>query len=67
MKSQRVRLVDVFALGPFMVWYGLTTKRPPGWARTLMVVAGVATVLYNARNYLLVEGETGHGRAPQSG
>lgn len=55
MKSQAVRLVDVWALGPFMVWYGLRPSNVPELARGLMIVAGVATIVYNARNYLELE------------
>jgi hypothetical protein len=49
-KGQYVRLVDVFFLGPFMVWAG-STGRLPGWASAALVVSGLATIAYNARNY----------------
>ena len=48
MKSQTA--LDVFALGPFMVWFGVRSPVPL-WARTAMVFAGVATIIYNAQNY----------------
>jgi hypothetical protein len=48
-------LVDVFALGPFMVWAGLQNKKLPPWARNALVISGAATVGYNARNYLLLK------------
>lgn len=51
-KSQLVRLVDVFVLGPFMVWYAWRTDDVPAWARAAMAASGVATVVYNGRNYL---------------
>lgn len=52
MKPQAVRLADVFLLGPFMVWYGLRTSRDvAGWQSTAMVVAGLATIAYNWRNF----------------
>jgi hypothetical protein len=57
MKSQQVRLIDVFLLGPFMIWAGATQRQLPPWAKALLVVSGAATVVYNARNYLLVEAE----------
>ena len=50
MKTQTVRLLDVFALGPFMVW-AAQQVRPP-WARDMLVVSGVLTMLYNGANYL---------------
>ncbi|MAH47946.1 hypothetical protein CMI37_19145 [Candidatus Pacearchaeota archaeon] len=52
-KTQRVRLLDVFLIGPLMV-YG-AAKMPRGPAAAVLAFFGVSTVLYNARNYLLVE------------
>lgn len=51
-KSQKVRLVDVFLLGPFMVAAGARSSSLPGWMRVGLVGGGVATVGYNLRNYL---------------
>jgi hypothetical protein len=50
MKPQHVRLMDVFLLGPFMVWAGFQLKHPA--AKIAMVTSGVGTVLYNGNNYL---------------
>lgn len=52
-KSQAVRLLDVFALGPFMVWAGL--NHPSELARLGLVIGGVATIAYNGANYLANE------------
>ncbi len=52
---QSARMVDVFLLGPFMVWYGLETSNMPDWARGVMVVSGLMTMGFNSRNWLLVE------------
>lgn len=51
-KTQEVRLIDVFALGPFMVWFANRATGVPPWAKALMLVAGVLTILYNYRNYV---------------
>lgn len=56
MKSQAVRAIDVFALGPFMIWAAYRATALPQWARVTLGVAGAATVVYNARNYLRVGG-----------
>jgi len=56
MKGQNVRLMDVFLLGPFMVWAGYKSRDLPQWARTTMVVSGVGTIVYNGFNYLTFEG-----------
>lgn len=49
-KSQLLRLIDVFVLGPFMI-YAAMQKDPPALLRAGLAIAGVATILYNARNY----------------
>lgn len=51
-KGQTVRLVDVFALGPFMVWFGVKAEGVPKWARATMVAGGVSTIAFNAYNFL---------------
>ena len=52
MKTQNVRLLDVLALGPFMVWFAMSARGVPGWARAVMVASGLGTMLYNAANYI---------------
>lgn len=51
-KSQGVRLVDVFLLGPFMIGAGARSSTLPAWMRVGLVGAGVGTVGYNLVNYL---------------
>lgn len=51
MKSQEVRLVDVLVLGPFLIWASQQRRLTPA-TQSLLLISGVATVLYNARNYL---------------
>lgn len=53
-KSQLVRVVDVVALGPFMVWAGYQARELPTWARVALVLAGGATVAYNGINLAAV-------------
>jgi len=52
-KAQSVRLMDVFVLGPFMVWAGSTLAKDRPVAGGVLAVSGALTVLYNGRNYLL--------------
>lgn len=52
LKGQGVRLVDVFLLGPFMVWFGLAAKDVHPAARVTMVASGVGTIIFNGVNYL---------------
>lgn len=50
-KTQAIRLADVFIIGPVMIYAGLG-KRPPKIVQTALIILGVLTILYNARNYL---------------
>lgn len=53
-ESQEVRLFDMFALGPFMIWYALASKKKGGmdkWPRRALFVSGVMTIIYNYKNY----------------
>lgn len=55
MKGQGVRLVDVYLLGPFMVWAAYKSTDLPDWARWTLGVSGALTVVYNGHNYLLTK------------
>lgn len=55
-KSQQVRLLDVFVLGPFMVWFAYEARDVPDWARLALGLSGAATIAYNARNYVELGG-----------
>jgi hypothetical protein len=52
-KTQMIRLADVFFIGPVMVYGGskLRERGDTGLGVTLMLL-GVATILYNGKNYL---------------
>ena len=52
MKSQTVRLLDVFAIGPLMIWGGLKATRSNEALGILLAATGVLTILYNGKNYL---------------
>ena len=56
-KSQWVRLLDVFILGPFMIWYALSTWSvvDPKVGMALLI-SGVLTIVYNGANWLDVAG-----------
>jgi len=47
-KSQTIRLLDVFFIGPVMVVGG---AKLGGVLGKTLVVLGIATILYNAKNY----------------
>jgi hypothetical protein len=50
-KSQQVRLLDIFVLGPLMVYVGTQAKEVSPVVKTAITLAGVSTVLYNLGNY----------------
>lgn len=52
MKPQIIRLFDVFAIGPFMLYAAGKLK---GNDKTLMQVIGWSTIFYNGVNYLKVQ------------
>jgi len=49
-KTQTIRLLDVFVLGPFMVWSGLQKRQRQPYA-LILVVAGLLTIAYNFKNW----------------
>ena len=49
-KSQFVRLVDVFVYGPFLMWLSLRVKEP--LISIVLLFMGTTTVSYNLKNYI---------------
>ena len=54
---QNIRLfVDVLFLGPLLVWIGLNPgKRLPAPLAALLILTGIATIIFNGVNYWLIE------------
>ena len=61
-KTQEIRLVDILALGPFMIWAGARPSDLPLWMRATLIVSGLGTIVYNASNYLEQEKASGRRR-----
>ena len=53
-RYQAVRLVDVFILAPSMV-YASTFKQIPKSVRLVLLVSGVATLVFNGINYMDIQ------------
>ena len=51
-KSQFMRLADVFVYGPFLILTGLLLQDVNIWIRVGLVAFGAGTMSYNLRNYL---------------
>jgi hypothetical protein len=58
-KTQRIRQLDVWVIGPLMIWGGLAiANRNPRVCRlagSALGFFGVTTIWYNARNYRRIE------------
>ena len=52
--AQYIRLLDVFAIGPLMIYAGLKADSLPKWAKVALIFFGVTTIGYNARNYFAI-------------
>jgi len=51
-KTQAIRVLDVVAIGPAMIWAGYKgTTLHPG-LRAFLGITGVLTILYNGQNFL---------------
>lgn len=50
-KSQSVRLIDIFLIGPFLIYTG-TQSKISKTSSTLLIGIGAATIFYNGKNYL---------------
>lgn len=53
MKAQWIRLADVFAIGPLMVWGGWEWRKTRPWLGFTLALLGISTVVYNGHNYLI--------------
>jgi hypothetical protein len=52
-KSQTVRLIDVFVIAPICVYAGFKySKTMPYWLSLSLIGIGLATFVYNGKNYL---------------
>ena len=51
-KTQNVRLIDVFLLGPTMIWAGLQVQKQNNTLGFFLAFSGLMTIVYNGDNYL---------------
>jgi hypothetical protein len=49
--TQQIRLLDVFFIGPVMIYAG-GQGRHKDWLNIALIGIGVATIIYNGNNYL---------------
>lgn len=53
-KSQAIRVLDVILIGPVMAWAATRLPKKDAPVAWLLGAMAVATVVYNARNYLRI-------------
>lgn len=51
-KSQNVRLLDVFFIGPFIIYASNKAKGLSQLERNVLFIVGLGTIIYNGKNYL---------------
>lgn len=56
MKTQTIRLMDVFAIGPVMIYSGIKAKSLSDITKFFLIAFGSATIVFNYRNYKKIEG-----------
>ena len=49
-KGQKIRMLDVLFIGPFMI-YASQTAKLNNFERNVLFGLGVATIIYNGKNY----------------
>lgn len=57
MKTQSIRILDVFLIGPLMILAGMNKKPKPALQKS-MIALGFLTIIYNAKNFLKHEKNT---------
>ena len=57
LKTQQVRLMDTFFLGPFMVYAASLIPEEHSLTRTVLALSGIMTSAFNFHNYLSLKKE----------
>lgn len=51
-KSQNIRILDVFLIGPVMIYGAYKSNMHPA-LRITLAIFGICTIYYNGKNYLI--------------
>ena len=49
-KVQVIRTIDLFVMGPAMIWIGATHPTAPKWLKVFIVASGIGTSVFNGAN-----------------
>lgn len=52
---QIIRLIDVFAVGPALIYAGTSCKDMKPIIKIFLITTGIATIVFNGRNYLKIK------------
>lgn len=52
--TQKIRLLDIFGIGPVMIYAGMKAEDLPRWVRAALIMLGGTTIVYNGSNYIAV-------------
>jgi hypothetical protein len=52
-KSQNIRILDVFVIGPLMIVGGMCGLKNEAWWGLPLIFFGATTITYNGKNYLV--------------
>ena len=56
-KSQNIRLIDIFVIAPFLIYVSTKAKGLTPLERNGLLIIGIATLIYNGKNYLINKNE----------
>lgn len=65
LEAQNARLVDIFMVGPLMLYYGLRPSEIHPAARLASTLLGFGTIVFNSRNWIKIRRFQKHGRLEQ--
>lgn len=51
-KVQAIRFIDLYFMGPAMMWIAVTHPTAPKWLKAFIFVSGVGTSLFNGANFM---------------
>lgn len=54
LKSQFVRLIDIFFIGPILIYLGITNFKNNNVFKNILLAIGATTISYNLKNYLSI-------------
>lgn len=61
LSTVQYRPFDRFLMGPFMIWYGLQSKKMGKWPRRVLVAGGIYQLIYGVKEYQKLMGALKEG------